>query len=203
MKILNIAAGKQKPLYLPGDVKISGSHRIVNIDTSYFIDAQPSTIEVEIEDNIPLSENGKNWYCHYDVVKFMEQTKIMFDRVVIYRFLEHVTFTQVPYFIYLVSTIIKSGGIVDIIVPDYSILAKMILNENPFSTRENFEASNILLTTELVNEPSCPHASIWTDLRAKYFWELEGRFDVQAEDIFRGFQFDGRDIYLRFFARRK
>ncbi len=130
---------------------------------------------------------------------FMERIRTIFDRVVMYRFLEHVSFTQVNYFIYLVSTVIESGGIVDIIVPNYEQLATMILKED-IKLDKNFEASNILLTTELLNEPSCPHASIWTPQRAKYFWELEGRFIVK--EIEPKFEFDGRDIYMRFFARR-
>lgn len=201
--ILNIAAGKQKPLelhkFFPNEAKT-----ILNIDTSYFTNNMNAE---ELESFLNKRQTGyltsTEVYFNYDIFEYMERTTMIFDHVVLYRFLEHVSFTQVNYFIYLVSTIIKKGGVVDIIVPDYSILANMILKEHPFSSRENFEASNILLTTELLNEPSCPHASIWTDLRAKYFWELEGRFEIKAEDIYRRFEFDGRNIYLRFLARRK
>jgi hypothetical protein len=117
--------------------------------------------------------------------------------VVIYRFLEHVSFTQVNYFLYLVSTVLKKDGLVDIIVPNYVLLAQKILNEK---IDENFESHNILLTTELLNEPSCPHASIWTPDRVRYFVELEGRFKV--ETLSAAYSFDGRDIYIRFLARR-
>jgi hypothetical protein len=201
MKILNIAAGKMKPLYFPGDEKTQGSHRIVNVDTSYFAHVSPSIVESEIEERIPLIVNGREWYCNCDIFEFMDRIKITFDRVVIYRFLEHVTFTQVNYFIYLISTVLKEGGIVDIIVPNYITLAEMISTED-IEADPYFEASNILLTTELLNEPSCPHASIWTPKRAKYFFELEGRFTVSNDEIYPQFSFDGRDIYLRFLARR-
>jgi hypothetical protein len=63
-----------------------------------------------------------------------------------------------------------------------------------------FPEHNILLTTELLNEPSCPHASIWTRNRAKYFFSLEGRFEVPH--TWDSVKFDGRDIYLRFKANR-
>jgi hypothetical protein len=41
---------------------------------------------------------------------------------------------------------------------------------------------------------------LWSPLRAKYYFELEGRFVV--ENIEPKFLFDGRDIYMRFKARR-
>jgi hypothetical protein len=126
----------------------------------------------------------------------------MFDRVVIYRFLEHVSFTQVEYFIYLVSTLLKHNGVVDVIVPNYKHLADMILTEEFHHENPDFDfhAWNILLTTELLNEPSCPHASIWTPQRMKYFWELEGRFRVSKQ--LESFKFDGREIYLRSLIER-
>ncbi len=74
----------------------------------------------------------------------------------------------------------------------------MILKDEPFIS--TFEADNILLTTELLNEPSCPHASIWTAKRARYFFHLEKRFQISHID--EKFEFDGRDIYLRFQAVR-
>ena len=117
-----------------------------------------------------------------------------------YRFLEHISFTQVLYFIYLVSTCIHPGGVVDIIVPNYHTLAEILLKETVYDIE--FEKQNILLTTELLNEPSCPHASIWTPERAKYFWEYEGRFSVPEDSIDPHFVYDGRNIYLRFKAVR-
>ena len=198
--ILNIAAGKTQPLF---DV-IKHKHYIVNVDLEYFNSETPEFIEnyaKQIESqNVPLVRNT-NVYCNYDIFKFMERTILYFENVCIYRFLEHVSFTQIPYFIYLVSTITKEDSIVDVIVPNYETLAKMILAEDiGAESLSNFEADNILLTTELLNEPSCPHASIWTPQRAKYFWELEGRFKVVNLDP--QFTLDGRNIYIRIIARR-
>jgi hypothetical protein len=47
----------------------------------------------------------------------------------------------------------------------------------------------------MLNEPSCPHASIWTPQRITRFWELEGRF--KTKELLPTIKFDGRDIYLR------
>jgi len=201
MNILNIAAGKQKPLKIPYTTSLTSKY-IVNIDNGYFNSFHhAAAIERMIKENGLKFAEVRNLYCKHDIFNYMEKTAIIFDSVAIYRYLEHVTFTQVNYFIYLVSTVIKKGGIVDIIVPNYDVLSQMVLDEDPFDDK-NFEASNILLTTEMLNEPSCPHASIWTPLRAIYFWELEKRFKVEEKDIDPKFKFDGRDIYMRFLARR-
>ncbi|MFW9871842.1 MAG: hypothetical protein ACFFG0_01985 [Candidatus Thorarchaeota archaeon] len=198
MKILNIAAGKIKPLEIPNETPFQKRYpkRIINVDTTYYQYTSPSKIEIEIETMLRLDQT-KEWYCNEDAFKFMENTKTMFDRVVIYRFLEHVSFTQVNYFLYLTSTVLKEDGLLDVIIPNYRILADMLLKEK---IDKNFEAHNILLTTELLNEPSCPHASIWTPDRVKYFVELEGRYKVDS--IMTPYKFDGRDIYIRFLARR-
>jgi len=194
-KILNIAGGKIPPLN-PKDPAF-----IVNIDTMFYRNHDPADVE---QQGLTWNQSHNVMYdVRSDAFEFMERTVLSFDRVCIYRFLEHVSFTQLPYFIYLVSTVTKVGDNVDVIVPNYEILANMILEEAQFFEENNmavFPEHNILLTTELLNEPSCPHASIWTPARAKYFWELEGRFNVTIDST--AFEFDGRDLYLRFFATR-
>jgi hypothetical protein len=190
--ILNIAAGKFEPVGLTD----MDPYFLVNLDTMYYRISDPAVIEQEYDDWIQTI--NQTFYCQEDAISFMERTRMSFNKICIYRFLEHISFTQVQYFIYLLSTITESGAWVDIIVPNYETLARLILNELPLAG--NFEADNILLTTELLNEPSCPHASIWTPARARYFMELEGRFKV--EDVIENYEFDGRDIYMRFWAER-
>lgn len=197
MLILNLAAGKLKPLL--DSRTLVAPHLVVNVDTSYY-----SYMEIELlEDTIELvKQRGHSetfeYYCNEDAFTFMERTKFIFDHVCLYRFLEHVPFEKVPYFIYLLSTITESGTVVDVIVPNYNTLAKMILAEDV--ENPSFEKQNILLTTELLNEPGCPHASIWTRERAIKFFELEDRFHVIDTDAH--YEFDGRNIYLRIKARR-
>ena len=192
--ILNIAAGKIQPLDLK-DEDLRDTF-IVNVDPMYISHDDPEKMENLWKRWIGQSYHRAN--VKMDAFEFMERTIINFDRVCIYRFLEHVSFTQVMYFIYLVSMVTERHAIIDVIVPNYNTLAQLLLNENP--TSPVFEEHNILLTTELLNEPSCPHASIWTPDRAYHFWEMEGRFKV--ENMETNFKFDGRDIYLRFQARR-
>jgi len=211
MLVLNIAGGKFKhlPITDAEQTKLIPTFEL-NVDTGHYTDMSPHIAE-EIAGS--WEQNGDRssqlLYLNCDVFKFMERTVLKFDRVAIYRFLEHVSFTQVLYFIYLVSTITKEGALVDIIVPNYKVLAEMIQQEEKIftetsqgNTYRNFENWNVQLTTELLNEPSCPHASIWTPYRAKLFWEIERRFKINDEDVNTNFEFDGRDIYMRFIAER-
>ena len=211
MLVLNIAGGKFEHLPLT-DVEKTGFLPTfeINVDTGHYNTTPVEAIETQAKsweynaDRVSMIK-----YLNVDAFEFMERTILKFDRVAIYRFLEHVSFTQVLYFIYLVSTVTKKGALVDIIVPNYKVLAEMIQQEDKIfggttqgNTYRNFENWNIQLTTELLNEPSCPHASIWTPYRAKLFWEIEKRFKINDEDINPDFEFDGRDIYMRFIAER-
>jgi hypothetical protein len=198
--ILNIAAGKVAPIGLNESVKYPYfmEHFVVQLDPIYYSDCTPELVEKSHAEWLNTFKRV-SFLCPVDAYEFMERTSMIFNYVSIYRFLEHVPFTKVPYFIYLVSTVIKKGDIVDVIVPNYETLAEMIIKED-FPYDKDFEAHNILLTTELLNEPSCPHASIWTPARMKYFWELEERFKLI--EINNNYEFDGRDIYIRAIMER-
>ena len=195
-RILNIASGKIAPL----DLSVKNiSYFIVNVDTMFYDYEEPDIVEDQYKFWDPSKSVQFN--VKEDIFTFLERTMMKFDRICIYRFLEHVPFDKVLYFIYLLSTVTNKDAEIDVIVPNYLILANMILEEDPLDPAfGNFEAHNILLTTELLNEPSCPHASIWTYLRAQYFFELENRFKIIDEC--NHFDFDGRNIYLRFWAKR-
>lgn len=196
--ILNIGAGKIDPTFLP----ILDSYFLVNLDIAYENERCTKLVDIE--------RRHENWKTQAQIVPsinlfsnkrwedFFPSCRVQFGKVVLYRFLEHVRMTQVLFFIYLMSTVIKVGGTVDVIVPNYEELANLILEEDPGG--HEFEAHNILTTTELLNEPEDPHASIWTPNRVKYFFELEGRFKV--EKLIEKFEFDGRDIYMWFQVKR-
>lgn len=195
--ILNIAGGKFDPI---GVEKLK-SVFLVNLDRMYYSSHKPEEIE-DIYQNWLVNKKPEpvKLFCTADAFEFLSRSKITFDKITIYRFLEHVKKTDVLYFIYLLSTAVKKGGTVEVIVPNYKVLAERILKENV--NAPNFEAEDIITTFELLNEPNEPHASIWTVDRAKHFFELEGRFTVQAASVDEQFMFDGRDIYLYFEAVR-
>jgi len=198
MLILNVAAGKQQPLEIEeAPICHNIPKLILNIDKMYRNFTSPFEIEKNIDSWIKDGTQTERLYLPYDIGQFLECSRHKFDRVAIYRYLEHVPFVQVPYFIYLISTITMKDSFVDVIVPDYKKLAKMIFDDDPDS--KDFIANNILLTTELLNEPNCPHASIWTGARLHYYWTLEKRFLAVS---IKPFEYDGRDIYLRAILKR-
>jgi hypothetical protein len=189
VNVLNVCGGNIEPL---DDLFSPPSTLVINntlhVDKCYFSELSPTDAEI-----LFLKSKMADIYLNYDIFDFLEKTKLKFDIVTIYRFLEHVSFTNILYFIYLISRVVKQDGIIDVIVPDYKKLGEMLVNEDINDI--NYEATNILLTTELLNEPSNPHASIWTGPRLKYYWELEGRFE--GIDLHPSYKFDGRKIYLR------
>ena len=199
--ILNIAGGKLSPIPYPESKAdlYHADNSILHLDQMYLDHTEINHIITRHQRAIfKCRESRFDLLCNLDVYEFLERYHIPFDGITMYRFLEHVPKTKVLYFIYLLSTVLKVGGYIDVIVPDYEKLARRILSERPFSP--GFEAEDIITTFELLNEPYCPHSSIWTMNRVKHFLELEGRFKVTNMDP--KFNFDGRDIYLRFQAER-
>jgi len=192
--ILNVAAGKLNPI----DFMPNAGDFLVNLDPMYYKYDDPSRIEDTYDRWVKQEDESIIKYCNEKAFTFLERTRIQFDRISCYRFLEHITKTEVLYFLYLVSTALKIGGTIDIIVPNYDELADMLLHEVPGS--ENWEAHDTTLTYEMLNEPSCPHASIWTVGRIRYFLRLEERFKVEVLEP--AFDFDGRDCYIRCIAQR-
>jgi predicted SAM-dependent methyltransferase len=193
---LNIAGGK----ILPINFKENYNDFLLNVDTSYYDTNNGQAVESGFE---MWARGIKDYhkpvnYLNSDIFDFMERTICVFGEVSCYRFLEHVPRDKVLYFIYLVSTVLDKGGLFDIIVPDYKKLADMILDDKP--GEEDFPERNILLSTELLNEPESPHCSIWTVDRLIYFLQLEERFVIRHID--KNVEFDGRNIYLRCLAER-
>jgi len=193
--ILNIGAGKLRPLFIEN---ITESYFLVQLDQMYQYHDTMNTVEMLYEawcsndkkDNVVVKVNE-------DVFNFLGNYGFQFDHIASYRFLEHVAKPDVQGFLYLLSTALKIGGTVDIIVPNYKILADMLLNEklDEDTKHADWERHDTQLTYELLNEPSMPHASIWTPQRIEYFFQLEERFKV--ENIVECFEFDGRSCYLR------
>lgn len=198
--LLNLGAGKIVPTEL---IEKEDPYLLVNVDKNYFSETSINRIDdfcLYVQNcGMPLNENRQqNLYSKSDVFEFLQRNRIFFDEIYLCRFLEHIPRTNIIYFIYLLSISIKKGGSVKIIVPNYKTLAKRILEEQVTSI--GFDKEDIITTTELLNEPGDPHASIWTSQRAKHFFEYESRFEVKINS--ENFLFDGRDIYLNFEAIR-
>ena len=190
---LNIAAGKIQPI----DFEEGKKNLLVQLDKMYWSVNPPDAIEQNHDKWLRKMPAQEIVHTNVDAFEFLGNYKYQFDHIACYRFLEHITKPDVQGFIYLLSTSLKVGGTLDIIVPNYETLADIILNEkiDIEESHAEWERHDTLLTYELLNEPSMPHASIWTPQRLKYFFELEERFKVNTLDP--DYVFDGRDIYIR------
>ena len=188
LTILNLGAGRIKPL-----TNINYGY-IVNVDRGFPLEVCSCDTESCFR-KILKGNLIEKLYINYDIFEYLEKTLIEFNYVCLYRILEHIPFTKVDYFIYLISRVIKKKGIVDIIVPDINKLSSLTLEKLQTANDNDFRFWHTLLTTEIVNEPFDPHASIWNPTLLKYFWELEKRFKlVELEE---NYLFDDRDIYIR------
>jgi len=195
VSFLNICGGKFYPIDF--DKLIFNRAFLLNVDQIYFSQVTPEDVQYDFEEWIKYPV-CKIINLNYDIYQFIERFPLTFNFVSIYRFLEHVPKSEVLHFIWLLSTVCKINGYIDVIVPDYKKLAERILNENPYDN--NFEAEDIITTYELVNEQPSPHLSIWTSDRLKYFFELEGRFETVK--CAKNYEFDGRNLYIRYIAKR-
>jgi hypothetical protein len=198
--ILNIGAGKSKPLVLKTTRR---PYYLINLDRNYFSGLTPNEVESNYEGWRGLNrvDNGIA-YVNSDVYEFLERTYLKFDHISMYRFLEHVPFTKIPYFIYLLSQVTEPEAKIDIIVPNFKLLGKILAEELHPRAYEQFEGHNIFITTELLNETYDPHASIWTPDRVEYFFELEGYFRFMPETLKEGYPIDGRETYFRCMVER-
>ena len=106
------------------------------------------------------------------------------------------------YFADLLEIMNIEGGevhTIDLISPNYQLLAEMILEEKPLKDPD-FDKNDIIISTELFNEINDPHLNVTTPDRIKRLFEYEGRFVVI--DYVQTKCFDGRDIYFRSIIRR-
>ena len=189
--ILNIAAGNILPTWL----NEFENYYIINVDTFYFPEIAFTAGEAYKDYYLSRkSVEAKIIHVNHDIYDFLWRWTQPFDIIAIYRFLEHVPRTKVLEFIYQLSRVSRPGTtVIDIIVPDYQVIADRILKENVWDP--SFPAEDIITSTELLNEPDSPHQSIWTKDRMEYFWGLEERFKV-VEQV-TPFPFDGRITHLR------
>lgn len=193
--ILNIGSGKI-PVPISDHVNPKRRYNLVNIDRNYFSGYTPEQIESIFSNKDNKKENILN--CKWEIFSFLERTVLNFDVIFIYRFFEHINRDKLLYFIYLLSTVTKKDAIIDLISPNYQILAHMLLNEK--TDDPDFDKKDIILSTELFNEVNDPHLNITTPQRIKRLFEYEGRFEIiNYKDPY---EFDGRNIYFRSIIRR-
>jgi hypothetical protein len=106
-----------------------------------------------------------------------QQTK--FDAVIACRVFEHFTPHDILYLLYLLKDLTKSYGNLVIIVPDFDVIIKEVQNFSVEKSFSEMELSLIRIITEIFNEPSDPHRSIWNRSFASYYLTLEKYWDIE------------------------
>lgn len=196
--ILNIGAGKINDYIEYLDYTKDKNCFLVNVDRGYFENQHPNYIETTHSMWLLNKLENITKYINIDIFEFLERYKYKFDTIIMYRFFEHIQRDRLLYFIYLLSTIVKISGIVDIISPNYYELAQRMLDENVYD--KDFDKHDILISTEMFNEKSDPHQNITTPARVEKLFEYENRFKVK--EVFNPYLFDGRKIYFRSLMKR-
>ncbi len=136
-----------------------------------------------------------------DIQTYLEQTDTPdVDLVTAHRIFEHIKPTEIQYLLYLIGTVTKPGGQLEIIVPDLSKVAEQLNALDPhIQTAYEFNRGMIAIHTEVFNEIADPHQSIWTKKLAEYYLTLEHIWsDLQLSYT----TIDNRDWYLKIIATK-
>jgi len=196
--ILNLGSGNTKPFGYPDQTKTM-LDILINVDTSYL---NIPTDDIELIHSVILNPGSalkSEYFTDTSAFAFLSEIVGKVDKVVAYRFLEHIEHTQVPYMLYLIGNVLKKDGEFEFIVPDYLKLSKfLIANDNP--KKADFNNVTTLLTYEMLADPYCPHCSLWTKNRAEALLTAENIFEV--DEIVEDYQAFGRNIYLHVTARK-
>jgi hypothetical protein len=190
--ILNLGAGKM-------EIPLGMSEFRVHVDRCY--ENLPEKIHnlesiCIYQDMVEKKKVKANRILYYagDIFEFLEKYPKKFDEIELYRVLEHIPRDKVLYFIYLMADILKDHGIIEVVCPDYKKLAQMILNDLPTDATK-YEQQEIVLYTELFNEPNDPHCFITTHERLERVFTLENRFKILDGD--QPVSFENRTIYFQ------
>lgn len=198
INVLNIGSGKN----WREDVQLSFSPSLYKDRdvTVYCLDTM-----YDVNGIIPMTgDTYKTIFMKKDVFEFLEKWyENKFDRILSYRFFEHVSYKDLPYLIYLIYTVSKPKAIMDIIVPDFKEIFKRfeIFDNNDLTINKKlYEKYMIQFHTEIFNETNDPHQSLWTDNIADHFLTLENYWKIV--DIAHNVELDRRNWYMQIICER-
>ena len=120
------------------------------------------------------------------------------DSVVAQRVFEHFDYKDLPYLLYSIWLICRPEATLSITVPDFNLVSEEVKTLNAEKMKAQvFNNMMIQCHTEVFNEPSDPHRSIWTKNLAEYYLTLEDYWSVNSIDHMT---LDGRPWYLYILA---
>jgi len=116
------------------------------------------------------------------------------------RMFEHLQEKDIFYLLYLLYSVSKKNAFLRIIVPDFLEVLEELekLSVEDCSVKE-FREKLTSVTTEIFNEPSDPHKSVWTTQLAEYYITTEKYWDLLTV---KHTTVDNRSWYLDITAKR-
>lgn len=142
----------------------------------------------------------RNTFKKYDVFEFLQNYKKRdVDFISASRFFEHIKYDRIGELLYLLYGISRPSAQLSIIVPDYNKVFETLSNLDLESNPIPFQEKLIQIHTEVFNEISDPHRSIWNEQLAYYYITMEHYWDIKNIDPI---SLDGRDWYLQIDCER-
>lgn len=146
------------------------------------------------------------WYNDYQIERFIDGKKVNgeFNLMLASRVFEHFNEDEIGLNLFLLHRVAAPEAKLEIIVPDFvKIVESFNLLEKALNEKSNMKAGEFSLellkvNTEIFNEPSDPHKSIWSKTFGQYRIEKEGYWKVEQIQYVT---LDNRDWYLKFDCR--
>lgn len=170
---------------------VSTEADITHVDPSYnFISDYEDDNVLETDESILVKNDIFNYleqYSDEDITHIYSQ-----------RVFEHIKTEDISYLLYLLYECSVADAKLEIIVPNFQYVFQDALSlDADKMTAKEFNRKLIECTTELFNEPTDPHRSIWTTALAKYYIELEGYWKI---DDITHIKIDQRSWYMKITA---
>ena len=194
--LLNLGAGK---VDLGRFEQLDFSH-IIHVDRSYTKD-ESNILESDLcndksDDCVGIA---KHYFIGLSLFDFLDNFPYKVDEIMAERIFEHLDYTsgEIGRMLEALNTITNDVAILNIIVPNAILVARMLLDyEEHNHAYSHTDSLNIklIINSELVNIRSDPHLSIWSPQLAGEYINSEGTWKI--DKLEEKIKFRGRDIYM-------
>ena len=158
--------------------------------------------------NKGIKPNCDKYLISADIFDFMDSFPLKFDRIVANRIFEHMEYMgdkSVGRLMEACNKLLVPKGILEIIVPNAALIAKMILDLEKIYSATDIERRTInevlIINTENNNIACDPHLSTWSPALAEYYIKQEDTFYII--DIKPKIGYEGRNIYMKITCQKK
>lgn len=135
-----------------------------------------------------------------DIISFLkEYSGPNFDFVFSERCLEHISYNELHYLFYLLYTKCEDDACMEIVVPNFDHISGIVLDmDSKTDKAQEFQRNLIIAHTEVFNDETDPHRSIWNEPLAHYYMETEKYWQILKLE--ENFEIDNRNCYMSIIA---